>query len=82
MNRFKINGSNSSKFGLNKDLLDERNIKRNEIYDLALEEIKNAFETTLDKYTDNDIVSRYSLEEWLIQELIKDFRIREGYKMI
>ncbi len=48
MNSFKINGSNSSKFVLNKDLLDERNIKRNEIYDIAIKSGID-FETSNDK---------------------------------
>lgn len=79
--RTKFNKSTDSRFGLEPDLLDKRHEIRNEKYECALETIKDKLSNVLNDYCDGDIVTRYSLEEYLIQCLIKDFRGREGYRI-
>lgn len=64
----------SSKFEYNPELLDERLSIRIEKYNVALTEVKNALENALNTNVDNNIVTRDSLQEYIIQELIKDFR--------
>ena len=69
----RVNCSSSSKFALDKDLLNKRYNKRKEIYAGALEEMQQLVKDTLDKYVDNDIVTRDNLEEYLLRNLLFKF---------
>lgn len=77
-NNLKTNRDASSKFALNNSL-DDRYNKRTKVYANAKEDIQKAMKSVLDKYVDGDIVTSYSLEEFLIRELLLDYRDREGY---
>lgn len=75
-NSLKKNLDCSSKFTRNNNLLDERYNIRMDRYDKAWLDLQTSMRDILDKYVDNDIIYRENMEEWLIQELIKDFRSR------
>lgn len=75
-NNLKNNKDCSSKFARNNNLLDERYKIRMNRYDKAWIDLQASMRDILDKYVDNDIIYRENMEEWLIQELIKDFRSR------
>lgn len=75
-NSLKKNLDCSSKFARNNNLLDERYNIRMDRYDKAWLDLQTSMRDILDKYVDNDIIYRENMEEWLIQELIKDFRSR------
>lgn len=77
-NLLKKNTNTSSRFALKNDL-DDRYNARNKIYDKANCEMKKAMSEVLSKYVDEDLVTRRSLEEYLIRELLLDYRNREGY---
>ena len=75
-NSLKKNLDCSSKFTRNNNLLDKRYKIRMDRYDKAWLDLQISMRNILDKYVDNDIIYRENMEEWLIQELIKDFRNR------
>ena len=75
-NSLKKNLDCSSKFTRNNNLLDKRYKIRMDRYDKAWLDLQISMRNILDKYVDNDIIYRENMEEWLIQELIKDFRSR------
>lgn len=69
----KQNYSSSSKFSLDVDELDRRFNKRKEIQKEALQKMQQHVKDTLDKYADNDIVTRDNLEEYLLRNLLFKF---------
>lgn len=76
-NLLKKNKDVSSRFGLKNDL-DDRYNQRVKIYNAAEDEIKDIMKNILNKYADEDVVTKRSLEEYLIRELLLDYRNREG----
>lgn len=72
------NYSSSSIFALKGNDLDKRYDERNRKYDKALNDIKSSMKDILKQYVDGDIVTSRSLEEYLIRELLLDYREREG----
>lgn len=73
------NFSSSSLFSLKDKDLNDRYNKRQIIYSNALEDIKCKLIDTLNKHCDEDVATKRSLEEYLLRELMIDYRNREGY---
>lgn len=69
----KLSAMGSSRFEFDINGLDRRKAIREDAYASAYGEVLATIEQMLTKYVDGDIVTRQSLEEWLGQELTKEF---------
>ena len=68
----KLSAMGSSRFEFEPQELDRRYKIRKDIYTSAYADVMAALELALSK-ADGDIVTRRNLEEWLCQELVKEF---------
>lgn len=73
----KLSAMGSSRFEYEPQELDQRYKIRQDIYASAYADVMAALELALSK-ADGDIVTRQSLEDWLCQELVKEFIKRRG----
>lgn len=68
----------SSRFEFAPRLLQERHEQRIDAYTSAYADVLAAIEQSLAKYADGDIVTRESLQEWMGEQLVREFIRRRG----